>query len=100
MSRRLKRKKKMKKGLPLIVVVVIVFVVCVGIRSASLKKQSGELTKKQEILESQIKEEEQRTKDLEALEKYMQTKKYMEDIAKNKLGLVYPDEILIEPGNK
>ena len=24
----------------------------------------------------------------------------MEDIAKNKLGLVYPDEILIEPGNK
>ena len=94
MSRRRKRKKKMKKGLPLIVVVVIVFVVCVGIRSASLKKQSGELTKKQEILESQIKEEEQRTKDLEALEKYM------EDIAKNKLGLVYPDEILIEPGNK
>ena len=52
------------------------------------------------MLEGQIKEEEQRTKDLEALEKYMQTKKYMEDVAKNKLGLVYPDEILIEPENK
>ena len=30
----------------------------------------------------------------------MQTKKYMEDVAKSKLGLVYPDEILIEPENK
>ena len=30
-------------------------------------------------------------------EKYMQTKKYIEDEAKNKLGLVYPDEIVIRP---
>lgn len=100
MSRRRRRKKKMKKGLPMIVFVVIVFCICVGAKSVSLKKESRELSKKQEVLEGQIKEEEQRTKDLEALEKYMQTKKYMEDVAKNKLGLVYPDEILIEPENK
>ena len=84
----------------MIIFVVIVFCICVGTKSVSLKKESRELSKKQEMLESQIKDEEQRTKDLEALEKYMQTKKYMEDVAKNKLGLVYPDEILIEPENK
>ncbi len=100
MSRRRKRKKRIKKGLPFIAFVVMVFVICIGVYSASLKKESKELSKKQEVLESQIEDEEQRTKDLEALEKYMQTKKYMEDIAKNKLGLVYPDEILIEPDNK
>ena len=27
----------------------------------------------------------------------MQTKDYIEDEAKNKLGLVYPDEIVIKP---
>lgn len=80
--------------------VVIVFCICVGARSASLKRESKELSKKQDVLENQIKDEEQRTKDLEDLEKYMQTKKYMEDVAKSKLGLVYPDEILIEPENK
>lgn len=66
----------------------------------SLKKKSGELAQRQEMLEKQMKSEEQRTKDLESLEKYMQTKKYMEDVAREKLGLVYPDEILIEPSNK
>ena len=30
-------------------------------------------------------------------ELYMQTKDYIEDEAKNKLGLVYPDEIVIKP---
>jgi cell division protein DivIC len=44
--------------------------------------------------------EEQRKEDLEELEKYMKTKKYMEEVAKTKLGLVYPNEILIQPENK
>jgi len=99
-SRRRRRKKKIKKGLPLIIFVVAIFCVCAGAKSVSLKRESKELSKKQEVLEKQLQEEEQRTKDLEELEKYMQTKKYMEDVAKSKLGLVYPDEILIEPENK
>lgn len=77
--------------------VVFVFCICVGIRTLSLRKQSAELASRQEILENQIKDEEQRTKDLEELEKYMKTKKYIEEVAKEKLGLVYPDEILIQP---
>jgi len=77
--------------------VVIVFCFCVGIRTLSLRRQSAELASKQEILENQIEDEEQRTKDLEELEKYMKTKKYIEEVAKEKLGLVYPDEILIQP---
>jgi len=35
--------------------------------------------------------------DLVAREQYMQTKQYIEDVAKDKLGLVYPDEIVIRP---
>lgn len=97
---RKKRKKKQNKGTSIIVFVVIVFCACVGIRTLSLKKQSDELAQKQTALENQIKSEEQRTKELEELEKYMKTKKYVEEVAKEKLGLVYPDEILIEPENK
>ena len=31
------------------------------------------------------------------LEMHMKTKKYVEEVARNQLGLVYPDEIVIRP---
>ncbi len=99
-TRRKKKRKKNRRGISFIAVIVLVFCVCVGIRTAGLKKQSAELAERKASLEKQLKEEEQRTKDLEDLEKYMKTKRYMEEVAKEKLGLVYPDEILIEPDNK
>ena len=81
----------------MIVFVVVVFCICVGVKAHSLKKERDELAAKQEMLEKQIKNEEERAEELAALEKYMQTKKYMEEVAREKLGLVYPDEILIAP---
>jgi len=101
MSRKKSKKKQQnKKGLPIIIFVVVVFCAILGIRTLSLKRQSEELAERKASIEKKIENEEQRTKELEELEKYMQTKKYMEDVAKEKLGLVYPDEILIEPANE
>ena len=79
---------------------VAVFCIIVGIRSYMLYQESRELSKRQEILTTKIENEEKRKSDLEEMEKYMKTKKYMEEVAKSKLGLVYPDEILIQPENK
>ena len=89
-----------KNGSHIIVFVVAVFCIAVGVYSVNLKKQSAELEEKKNNLEEQLSLEEQRTKDLEELEKYMQTKKYMEEVARERLGLVYPDEILIQPSNE
>lgn len=101
MSRRRKKKKnQIRKGLPAIFFVVVVFCLIVGARSYMLYTESHELKKRQEILEAKIESEEERKQELEELEKYMQTKKFMEEVAKSKLGLVYPNEILIEPENK
>ena len=97
MSRRKRKKKQNNKGLPIIVFVVVVFCACIGVQNLNLKNQKEALAEKQENLQRQIDAEEERAQQLEDLEKYMQTKKYMEEVAKNKLGLVYPDEILIEP---
>ena len=41
-------------------------------------------------------EEEQRAKDLDEYEKYTKSKKFIEDMAKTKLGLVNPDEIILK----
>jgi len=83
----------------MIVFVVAAFSIVLLIYSQSLKRQSEELAQKKAVIEKKLEQEEQRTKDLEELEKYMQTKKYVEEVAKERLGLVYPDEILIEPSN-
>lgn len=49
-------------------------------------------------MNAQITEEEERTKELEEYEKYTKTVKYVEEVAKEKLGLVYEDEIVFESG--
>lgn len=84
----------------MIACIVFVFCACVGMKTMDLKRQSAELAERKAALEKQKESEEQRTKELEELEKYMQTKKFVEEVAKEKLGLVYPDEILIQPSNK
>ena len=39
-------------------------------------------------------------KELEEYRIYVQTKQYIEEVAKQKLGLVNPDEILLKPKKK
>ncbi len=47
-------------------------------------------------LKEQIEYEEQRSEDIADFERYTQTRKYIEDTAKEKLGLVYPGEIIFK----
>jgi len=100
LSRNRKKKKNRRREVPVIFVGVLIVCIVIGIRSFSLYKESKELSKRQEALAAKIESEEKRKEDLEDLEKYMQTKRYMEEVAKTKLGLVYPNEILIQPDNK
>ena len=60
------------------------------------KKDAGK-EKQSESLTQQINEQQQRQKELEEYKKYVKTKKFVEEVAKNKFGLLYPDEILIKP---
>lgn len=48
-------------------------------------------------LQNKIDAEEAHTQDIADLEAYMQTDEYAEQVAKDKLGLVYEDEIIFKP---
>ena len=89
-----------RKGLLLAFVVVIIIVVATGIKSYSLKHKNKELQITETHLELQLEEANNKADELVEREKYMKTKKYIEDEAKNKLGLVNKDEILIKPKEK
>ena len=47
-------------------------------------------------LEKQISDEEERKIDIKNLEAYVQTKGYIEEVARDQLGLVYEDEIIFK----
>ena len=65
-----------------------------------MKKKDLEYQAREEALMAQVAKEENRSKELEEYRIYVQTKQYIEEVAKQKLGLVKPDEILLKPNPK
>lgn len=79
--------------------VVLSLAVVVNLRGGSLSAKDLEYQIKEENLERQVEEEKARAEELEEQRIYVQTKQYIEKTAKEKLGLVNPDEILLKPQN-
>ena len=65
-----------------------------------LKQKNRSYQAREEALQEAIAEEEARAAEIEKFEAYTQTKKYVEEVAKDKLGLVYEDEIIFKASDK
>ena len=98
MASKMKRRKKLRKHLGsfAIVGVVVLLLIFVTVGSLSLRASNADKQQKIEELESQIEAEKEKAEELEEYSKYVQTKKYAEEVAKDKLGLVYEDEIIFK----
>lgn len=90
------RKHQNKMGMFLVTLVVFMMLVVVSIKSIELKQKQAEYTKRQEQLQAEIDAEHERTEEIEDFKKYTQTKAYVEEVAKDKLGLVYEGEIIFK----
>ena len=62
----------------------------------NIEAKNVEYEKQIKELQEQVDEEKQRTEELNEYKKYVQTKKFAEEIAKDKFGLIYPDEIIFK----
>lgn len=91
------KKKKRKNGLKIIAVAVLVLFGVITYNSIELQAEKRALEKQKSELEEQLQTEEERSEELEEQRAYMQTFRYIEDIARNLLGLVYPDETILRP---
>ncbi len=92
--RRVKNENRLGMAAAMLAIVIMTFVV--GINSVSLKEKEAKYAAREEELLRQITLEEQRAEKLVDLETYTKTKKYVEEVAKDKLGLVYEDEIIFQ----
>ena len=98
MSRRVafRGKRQNRLGMFLVSVVVVMLLVVVSVNSFLLKQKQDTYKEREAELDELIAAEEQRTTELEELRKYTQTQAYIEEVAKEKLGLVKEVEIVFK----
>lgn len=91
-----RKKKQNQLGMFLVMLVVFMMLLVVSVNSIELKKTQEKYIDKVKNIEAEIEQEEIRAEELAEYRKYTQTKKYVEEVAKDKLGLVYEDEIIFK----
>ena len=97
-SKRMRREKWANRMAILgITMVVFCLAIAINTKGADLRKSDLAYAAKEEDLEQQVVAEEERARELEEYKIYVKTIQYAEEVAKEKLGLVNPDEILLKP---
>ena len=98
MATMMNRNKRLRKHLGSFAIAGVVLLMLVFVFVASLSLRVSNANKQERIaeLESQIEAEKEKAEEIEEYGKYVQTKKYAEEVAKEKLGLVYEDEIIFK----
>lgn len=76
--------------------VILLLAVVLSVGSVSLREKNAAYKAQEAELETQIEEENVRADEIDVLEEYVGTDEYVEDVAKEKLGLVNPNEILFQ----
>ena len=92
-------RKGSSRGVASICFIVMILLVSLSVQSHGLKEKLKVYAAQQEELQQKIDSETARTDEIKKLEEYKNTKEYVEEIAKDKLGLVYKDEIIFKPSN-
>ena len=94
---RAERLKKQRRSTLAGMIIAIIVVVALGV---VLWRGKAGLEEKNADYQAQTDDENKRSDELSEYEKYVKTKKFVEEIAKNKFGLIYPDELVFKPNNK
>ena len=92
-----RKKRQNRLGMFLVLMVVLMLLVVVSLKSAELRQKQETYAARERVLQEQIDAEKARTEEIEEYRKYTQTKKYVEEVAKDKLGLVNEGEIIYQP---
>ena len=97
-NRQAGRKHKSKhRGSMRVITVIVVIMCCVfGFFTWQNSQKSRQYALIQENLQKQIADEEENQKAIEEKAAYMKTNAYIEDLAREKLGLVHEDEIIFK----
>lgn len=90
-----KRKGGRNNGAISIIFIVLIFVVVMSIQIFKLKEKDALLMEREQTLEQQLAQEEQRSEELKELDLYTRSMEYIKEMA-NKMGFVFENEIIFK----
>ncbi len=99
-NRRAKRNPRLRQYKRSVLMVSVVLLLLSGVlafNSLTLQAKNAGYKEQETELNAQIKEEQERSKEIEKYEEYVKTDEYIKDTAEEKLDLVDPDEIIFKP---
>jgi cell division protein FtsB len=95
-----RKRRQNRLGMMLVSIVVLMMCLVMLVSMVSLKKKRDGYLEREQSLQQQIDAETQRAEELKEYEKYTKTAAYVEEVAKDKLGLVYEDEVVFQAEEK
>lgn len=96
----MRRKKKKAKPLLFSILVLILLSIIISIKVSSLYVKNNKLEKQEAQLEELIEQEKDKYIDLLKEQEYIKSDEYIEQLGREKFGLVKPDEIIFVNENK
>lgn len=96
MAKKRRKRQQNKNGMIWIAVIVMTLLIVMSTQIVNLHEKNETYLAKEETLKSQLEEEKERSDEIKDYEKYTKMQKFIEDIAKSKLGLVYDNEIVFK----
>ena len=95
------KKRRSQSRIAMISITFVVGLLFVGMmgKSVALESQLSSYNSQIDDLDRQIEEEEGRTTEIDDLKEYMKTDEYVEETAREKLGLVKENEIVFKEGD-
>ncbi len=89
-----KNRRKRQNGILVIMLAVLALFSVLFYRSISLEQKKAELERTLAEKTAQLTEEQERTEELNSKKAYMSTLNYIVDLARDRLGLVFKDEVI------
>ncbi|GFO85413.1 MULTISPECIES: septum formation initiator family protein [Anaerostipes] len=97
MKRRRKRTaKKIDQRTKIVLFFVLVFVIAMSVSYAGLYQKSRAVAREEQQVEADIEDAKDEKEKLEEKKEYVKTKEFVEKIATEKFGLLYPGEYLLK----
>lgn len=83
-------------------IIILTVVICgaIFLAARNIEKKNAEYDAQIALLTQQIADEEERKAELEYYSVYITTKQFIEEFAREKLGLVFEDELIFRPEDK
>ncbi len=85
-----------KRSMAVICGILFLLVIVISVSSFALGSKTRAYIERETELKAELEEEEKRGGEIEKLEEYVGTDEYIEQTAKDKLGLIHENEIILK----